>query len=115
MEGARDAGVAAGGRICGIEERTAVVTHPVKNTVGAKSIGRPRAGIKVRREKGGLLVNAGEIGVLKSDALVVPLPSYLHVVDSDGEGSIKPSNGKSFFITTETFDPYHFIVELPNT
>jgi len=50
----------------------------------------------------------GSIAFLKSDARLVALPEDVIVVDDKGN-VIEPSRG--FFITTETFDPYHAIID----
>lgn len=51
---------------------------------------------------------AGSINILRDDAQLVALPSDVSVVDEQGN-AIKPSRG--FYVTTETFDPFHVLVD----
>ena len=78
---------------------------------GVRTLDKPRAFVTVKRNGNDLVISSGDIGILKTDALLVPLPSYLRVVDANGS-VISPSNGKQFLITTESFDPVHGVVEL---
>jgi len=49
------------------------------------------------------------IVVLKADALIVPLPEKIRVLDPDGK-ILKPS--RRFYITTESFDPWHLLTDM---
>ncbi len=88
--------------------------HPVRKNelYSARTINRPRAAVRVRLERTGLVIVPGEISVLKNDAFVVPLPDRLRVVSEDGE-VVKPSDGSIFLITTETMNPFHLVTQLP--
>lgn len=90
------------------------MTHALRKdeAAGARSIGRRRAAVHVRLEKDRLVVVAGSISVLDDDALVTPVPERLRVVDEDGD-VVVPSEGTLFLMTTETFDPYHLVTQLP--
>ena len=71
-------------------------------------IGKPWACVTVRAEGKRLVVVPGSIGVLKSDALVMPLPLEIEVCE-EGGWRIRPE--RKFYITTETFDPYHALTD----
>ncbi len=90
------------------------MTHPVKpaDAQSARRIDYRRACVTVERRKGDLVVVVGKIGVTQTDALIAAVPDYLRVVDTNGK-TIPPSRGKRFFVSTETFDPFHFVVEMP--
>lgn len=49
------------------------------------------------------------IVVLKADALIAPLPKEIRVLDQDGK-VFKTS--RQFYITTESFDPWHLLTEM---
>ena len=75
-------------------------------------LGRPRAAVMVAsEERGARLVIDDEYGIVvaRADALFYPLPDHCKVF-RDGK-EIKPSKGKRFWVSTETFDPYHMILE----
>ena len=55
-------------------------------------------------------VEPSSIGILKYDTLVTPLPADVRVVGPDGK-EIKAAH--RFYITTETFDPFHALTDLP--
>ena len=81
--------------------------------VGGSALWKPRACVSVRVEyrdrKPVLIVKDGSVGVLKGDAILVELPKEIPVIGPDGD-RIKPT-GK-FYVTTETFDPHHALVDL---
>lgn len=82
-----------------------------------ETIGKRRAMVKVRvRGKGkdvSLEVQTDGIGVAKSDAQLSPLPDRVKVVDVDGK-VVTPSHGSSFWVTSETIDPFHGVIEIPD-
>ena len=82
-----------------------------KNMFAARSVQRPWAAVSVEVLKGGkiLQVKTGSICVIKSDAMIVPLPKTIRVVSDEGEEST-PTWG--FWVTTETFDPWHLLLDL---
>lgn len=88
------------------------MTHPLRPTEirQARAIGRLRAAVTVRRDGKNLVIV--DIGILKADALVERLPDRLQVVSEDGK-PVKPSQGKIFVITIESFDPCHAVAEIP--
>lgn len=90
------------------------MTHPLRlsELSNARSIRHRQAAVTVRREKDALVIVPGAIGILKEDALVEPVPSRLRVTSENGD-VVKPSSGKMFVITTETFDPHHCVAEVP--
>lgn len=83
-------------------------------------VGRPYAAVKVEhqnnRELGDhLVICAGEevsdnIIIVKGDTQMAPLPVRVKVLSPDGE-IVKPSKGRKFFVSTETFNPYHLVLE----
>lgn len=48
--------------------------------------------------------------IAKADVEWYPLPPDIEVVTPDGS-PIKPSRGRSFFVTVETFNPFHGLTE----
>lgn len=69
--------------------------------------------VKVKLEaKDRLCIVVGSIGVLKPEALVAPLPKRMKVVTDEGE-QIAPSEGKRFYVTVNSFNPNHALVEAP--
>lgn len=46
------------------------------------------------------------------DVEMLRIPSRIKVVDPDGH-PVKPSQGKAFWISAATFDPYHVVAEGP--
>ncbi len=87
--------------------------HVLGRHVHGIVIGRQRAGVEVRvRARRELVVQADSIVVLKRDALISRVPSTISVVTEDGK-PIAPAAGSAFWISTETLDPFHVVVELP--
>ena len=87
--------------------------HVLGRHVTSIAIGRQRAAVMVRvRSRRELVVQAESIVVLKRDALISRVPSTMTVVAEDDQ-PIAASPGSAFWITTETFDPYHVVCELP--
>lgn len=80
------------------------------------TFGKPRAAVTVRVEEQGarLVVQVPEdgpgISVAKADVQWAPLPARCMVVGPGGE-EVKPSKGRRFYVTTETFDPCHLVAE----
>ena len=78
----------------------------------ARAIQRPCAAVKVRftrkaRERV-LTVEHGFVAILGHDAIIAPLPKDVVVVTEDGE-AIEASRG--FWVTIETFDPWHLLMD----
>ena len=78
----------------------------------ADRIGRLRAAVTVRFERRGgqrtLNVEPG-IKMLTHDALIVPLPKNVLVLDEDGK-AIQPVG--TFYVTLESFDPFHLLADI---
>jgi len=78
-----------------------------------EAIGKPRAAVVVEVEKKRapctLRVQDGSICILKSDAIMAPLPDGVVVRSADGK-PIKPTG--RFFVSTESFDPYHLLTDV---
>jgi len=84
---------------------------------GVQILGKPRALAKVRvvRKKGSVSLEiVPEIGVARMDAQLVPLPDRVKVIEPGGKKAVRPSRGSAFWVTVETIDPFHGVVELPN-
>lgn len=79
----------------------------IRRSPDPRPLGRQWAAVTVRVEKGALIVQP-EISVIKPETLVFPLPDRVLVKGPDGK-VIKPSG--RFMITTETFDPYHLLLD----
>lgn len=52
------------------------------------------------------------IGIADAQTMVVSLPPEVKVVRPDGQ-VVTPSKGRIFYVTVETFDPFHGIMEGP--
>lgn len=72
-------------------------------------LGKPRAAVQVKVVKDTLVVEAG-VSVLKADAHISPVPERVKVVSYEGK-VVRPSKGKQFYVTVETFDPIHAVLE----
>jgi hypothetical protein len=81
--------------------------------IGGRALWKLRACVTVRVEfrdrKPVLVVKPGSVSLLKGDAVLTELPKEISVIDEDGK-RIK-ATGK-FYVTTETFDPYHCVTDL---
>lgn len=81
----------------------------------SRAMEKPWAFVKVRFERGASVAKSKliieEIMVCKADTLVVDLPERWKVYDQEGK-QVKPSKGRKFVVTTETFDPYHAVAEV---
>ncbi|MFB5269350.1 hypothetical protein ACE41H_21560 [Paenibacillus enshidis] len=84
--------------------------HPLqKENKHSRELGRPYAAVQVEHINKVLVVIPGSVSILKEETKITKLPSAYPVVDSEGY-LIKPSG--QFYITTETFDPYHMVIDL---
>ena len=73
-------------------------------------IGKPYAAVMVSRKKGkDLVIVPGQIHLLKDDTQVVELPEDYTILNPEDGTPIEPSF--SFWITTETFDPFHAVID----
>jgi hypothetical protein len=81
-----------------------------KSEVHGRSLEMPRACVTVRVVKDTLVIESGSLGVLKIGAQMAPVPERMKVVTDDGK-VVKPSKGKQFWVTVETFDPMHAVME----
>jgi hypothetical protein len=77
-----------------------------------EALWRRYAGMQVRFEpKDKLRVQEGGICILTPDALFVPLPERIKVIDLDG----KPIKSTwKFFVTIESFNPFHVVIDAPS-
>lgn len=91
------------------------MSHPLHQDErrGCEALGRTWAAVEVVNAGDHLQLNP-EAGVFiaKADALWMPLPERLQLRAPNGE-VLRPSSGRTFFISAETFDPYHAVLEAP--
>lgn len=80
-------------------------------------LGKNWAAVRVRVAGTRLVMTPGDDGhaivVCKRDTLFVPLPDRIQVVGPDSK-VVKPSKGSRFWVTVETFDPFHLVTEAEN-
>ncbi len=83
--------------------------HFMKNIRG-RAIGKPHMAVVVQYEKAGrkLVLTDKPPVVLQLDALVAPLPRNVVVVDRQRK---RVNASGQFYVTTETFDPYHLLID----
>lgn len=83
-----------------------------RNFGGGHAIGRAWASVTVRfQSPDRLVIQPGSLRIVKHDAMVVALPERFKVVDDAGV-EVAPSPGRRFYVTTETFDPFHAVMEM---
>lgn len=89
------------------------VSERPPHSITGRVTGKPWACVTVRVESKGerLVVQPGSIAVTKRDTLFWPLPERCSVVDEEGT-VVKPSAGRRFFVSLETFDPHHLLIEI---
>lgn len=77
----------------------------------SRRIGQEKVAVKVEKIKGTkqYRIVPGEISIVRSDAVVAELPRDYAIVNDVGE-EVKPMG--NFLITTETIDPYHFVIDM---
>lgn len=82
---------------------------------------RPIAAVRVKFEtvdKARVLVMCGPdegkspLGVLRPDVRIAALPADVKILDPETRKPIKRS--KQFWVTAETFDPYHMVIDTDN-
>lgn len=86
------------------------MSHPLHDPF-VKYLHAPRACVTVALTKQKLVIQPGieSIGVAKVGTAIARWEKPVY--DLEGE-EINPSPGRAFWISTETFDPYHVILEL---
>lgn len=73
------------------------------------SLNRPYVAVKVQRvSKKKFIVCDDGVSLLRNDARLTELPEMFTIETEEGE---KVQASGQFLITTETFDPYHLIVD----
>lgn len=70
---------------------------------------KPWAAVEVKIEKKTLVISC--IVVAKDDVKWAELPERFTVINSEGE-VVKPTPGRKFFVSVETFNPWHLLTEL---
>lgn len=71
---------------------------------------KPWAAVKVQLVgRNTLEVVPGSICILRSGVGLTQVPEGMEVTDPEGR-KLEPSHGE-FFVSTETFDPYHLVVD----
>lgn len=89
------------------------MSHPLHKAEAAlrpEHLTRPWAAAQVERRGDELVLVPGGVFIAKADTLWLDLPERLNVVGPDG-APVHPSPGRKFFITAETFDPFHAVTE----
>jgi hypothetical protein len=88
------------------------MTHPLnKSDLGWNHHTKaPRAAVKVERTANEVLTILPEVMVVSECVEWRPLPDRMTVVDQDGR-EVNPSQGRRFYISVSTFDPYHLVME----
>jgi len=74
--------------------------------VGARPVGRPYAAV-LAEKRGDALQVVDRVVLIKPDAQVVRLPDRIRILS--GDSPIEPTWG--FWISVETMDPYHAILD----
>jgi hypothetical protein len=74
------------------------------------ALGKPRAAVQVRVAGTQVAIMEDSLVVAHRDALFVPLPERIKVVGPDGK-VVTPSRDSRFWVTVETIDPYHLVIE----
>lgn len=83
------------------------MSHIIKNCY-SRPIGKNHVAVRATVE-GKKLITDGELVFVKPDTQIAELPPAYKVIDSNGE-EIPPS-GK-FYITVQTINPYHLIMDI---
>lgn len=74
------------------------------------AIGKSRAAVTIRvKNRNELVVADDGICILKADALISKLPDGVRIYDPNGK-EVTPTG--SFYITTESFDPFHIVTDI---
>ena len=73
--------------------------------------GKPWACTCAEFEHPNKLVIRGPLGVLKLDTQLARLPERIVVVNPDGK-KVLPSKGRQFYVSLETFNPFHLVTEI---
>lgn len=91
-----------------------------KSELSGRHLPKPRAGAKVRLQGRDTLVlctpddtEGACIFLVPPEAVVCKLPERIKVLDSSGK-VVKPTRGRSFYVTQETFNPFHGLTEVPD-
>lgn len=105
------------------------MSHPLRSDeIFCRVLGKPWAAVQVElvpfrerprgttlqlaavRDADGAVASTGALVVANSDVKWARLPNRFAVVGPDGE-HIQPSPGREFYISIETFNPFHLVME----
>jgi len=88
------------------------MSHPLHASEVAMPgpLSRPWAATQVRLERGALVLVENGAFIAAADTMWVELPESIPVLDPDGR-RVQPSPGRRFFISIETFSPFHAVTE----
>jgi len=75
-----------------------------------QEVGKKRAAVTVKVAGDRLVIEAGGVCVVKWDTLFAPLPERIKVVGPDGK-VVQPTKGSRFWVSVETIDPTHLVIE----
>ena len=92
------------------------MTHPLASMIFGNmaslypiQIGKPYACVTVEAKGKDFFIIPSNISIAKLETLFVPLPNKFRVLSPDGSGVVRPTH--RFWITTETFNPFHLIID----
>lgn len=74
----------------------------------ARCFGKPWAAVEVKRTKKTLVIC--KVVIANSDVRWAEVPATFSVVDASG-AVVQPSRGRMFYVSVETFDPWHLVTE----
>jgi hypothetical protein len=85
--------------------------HPldkIQHGIGIR-LPKPYAAVQVKRDNKNLIVIPNTVQLAKIDSRFAPVHGTgIEVIDQSGQSI--PATG-SFYISTETFDPYHLVID----
>jgi len=93
------------------------ITHPLTTKISGsypslfpRNIGRPQAAVTVEYlGKKTFAVQTGGFIILRDDTYVVKIPQDYRIIDPNGGLIIEATH--NFWITTETFNPFHAVID----
>jgi hypothetical protein len=89
------------------------VTHPLQQKIKdghpTRRLGRPFAAVMVERDGQTLRIIPEQFKILKPDTQIAELPDDIAVMAPVGKQAVPPE--RRFWITVQTFDPYHAVLD----
>ncbi|KJD42797.1 hypothetical protein [Paenibacillus terrae] len=81
--------------------------HPLQGHF-SKSLHKPYAAVQVKREGKKLIIVPETVFISRADTMYITLPAEYQVISQDGD--VISASGL-FMISSETFDPYHVLID----